>query len=88
MKTFPMRLMLTTSMARRIHISIHNRGQVRLGSTHLSHMNGMVDVGSKQVTDRAAIASCLVTLPEWVIDVVFSKDHRINQKGIRFQQLF
>ena len=81
MKTVPMRLMLSTSLGRRIHKSIHNRGQARLGSTQFSHMNGMVDVGSKQVTDRAAIASCLVTLPERVIDVVFSKDRSINQKG-------
>ena len=48
---------------------------------HFTHSEGMVDIGSKVLSAREAVASCLVRAPERIVNAVFDQSQKINQKG-------
>jgi len=47
----------------------------------LSHSDGMVNVGQKEITRRVAVAFGSVELPERICDAVFDPSRAINSKG-------
>jgi cyclic pyranopterin phosphate synthase len=46
-----------------------------------THANGMVDVSSKRVSNRSAVASCSIEAPQRIVNAIFSPAGTVNNKG-------